>query len=624
MNQRRTNLFILFQGLLAFLAIATGFFYELCLAAIMRFYIGNITLWMVMIVGVYGLSVQAGSFWEARFAPQERVRHLVRNCLVLHLTGAVSLTILHLSYAGHALLARYWGITPAIIIFYSVVFFLVADIGSLSGKALAFLGSEPGVDPAKRWEDFQGLLLGLSGLIGALLFLKLSKIGDVWWMVLILACINIFIIFVFILLGYKTVRISLGYGSLALIGLLITAAGLFRFQDMRQLYLKDFYHNILVYKGPADFLSAARHYPRIERFLVGRDNLDLVKVPEWILEEEEPVVRAYTQKFTRQPDFPRGYMLYFNGRFILRSDFEEIPNEYLTHIPVVLNGKVPRRVLLFDLGAGLVTRELTKHPGIEQIIQVSFSPSLTRLAQNHPLLRYLNGAAFQDPRVQVVVGDAFVYLDQDRHYYDAIYMDMPVPASYRFSRLYSSEFFRRVRAHLTQDGYFAFQAPGSGHFMYFDDQGRQGWSSKNKWPVYYDTLQDAGFHTVIPYVSAFEIYHKQAAKDLYELTESPEFDLDANEDIVEILAAEKMRSMIVQDSLRKYVYALQEGFIFAKAARKEKTPGYRDWVGDLFVLNPQRFEAAFQFDYPQRAGFVSRRINTLLRPYLPGRILWDL
>ena len=624
MGSPKTFLLTRPRTLLAFLAIAMGFFYELGLAMVLGLTVGNTVLWIVLIVGVYALSVQAGSFWEAHSSPQRRVSHLMKNCLVLHLTGAASLTAVNLFYSGHAWLAVYWSFVPAIILFYSIVFFVTADMGVLSGKALAFLTIEFKDDSKNSPVDCGGLLLGLGSLVGALLFLKLSEFGDIWWLSLLLAGCNILILLLFLFVGRRAVARPRQYAFISAISLLLIAAALSRASDIQQLFLKDRYHNIFLTEGPWRFLSALHRYPRVERFFAGQDRIDLVRVPESMLEQEWPVVRAYTKKFEHRPDFPRGYMLYFNGRFIFRSDFEEIPNEYLTHIPMILNETIPNRVLVFDLGAGLVTRELVKHPGIAQIIQVSFSPKLTDLSQNHPLFRYFNAAAFKDPRVKVVVGDAFVFLEHNRQKYDAIYMDMPVPDNYRFSRYYSSDFFQRVKEHLTEDGYFAFQAPGAGHFAYFDENGHQDWSARNKWPQYADTLRDAGFRTVIPYVSALERNQKQAAGDLYALTESPDIEPQDHEDVVRRLTEEKMRTMIVQDSLLAYVYALQEGFIFAKVTDPFIMPTYKKLGVTYNILSFRRFNAAFAFDYPSRASVLPRRVNTRLRPYLPGGIWWNL
>ncbi len=614
---RSRNLFVLS-------AVASGFFYELALGATMRFFIGSAVLWTVMISGVFLLGVQAGSFREARVPKKERGHHFLRHGLVLHLTGAVSVLILHLSWAVQVFLANLWGLTAGLVVFFSILFFLAADIGSLSGKVLAFLIDDDVETAWGQTTDPSGLLLGLGSLAGGLLFIGTSLVWDVWLTVLVVAAVNVGLLAILIFVQRPLDRVCRRYFVLASIGLLLLVGGLFRFTAVRQVFLKNYYHHLSSLERPLGFLTAAKDYPRIERFFSSRDRIDLVRVPGWMQDEEWPVIRDYTEKFDQDPDFPRGYMVYFNGRFIFRSDTEEIPSEYLAHVPVILNGAFPRRVLVLDLGAGLITRELIKYAGIDKITQISFSPELARLTREHALFRRMSRNAFDDPRVEMITADAFSFLRSDGLKYDAIYMDMPVPDNFRFSRFYTLDFFDLVKAHLNPDGYFAFQAPGSGHFSYFDETERQAWSAKNKWPVYRDTLQQAGFDMIVPYVSALELYREQAAEDLLERIGPPEIDLDADLDVVRTLAADRLRPAIVRDSLMQYVYALQEGFIFAKAAEEPDPAVYRSAKVGLYVLTQPRFARAFGFEYPPRDLGAPAQINSLIRPRLPGRIWWDL
>ncbi|ABW14061.1 Spermine synthase [Parafrankia sp. EAN1pec] len=117
----------------------------------------------------------------------------------------------------------------------------------------------------------------------------------------------------------------------------------------------------------------------------------------------------------------------------------------------------PARVLVLGGGDGLAARELLRHPTVRQVVQVELDPRMIELART--TFARLNRAALNDPRVRVVVADAFRWLrDPPPEPFDAVVVDMPDPDTPTLGRLYSQEFYGLVRAVLAPGGLLTVQA----------------------------------------------------------------------------------------------------------------------------------------------------------------------
>jgi len=98
-------------------------------------------------------------------------------------------------------------------------------------------------------------------------------------------------------------------------------------------------------------------------------------------------------------------------------------------------------------------REILKYPEVEHVTLVDLDPSMTELGSHFPPLRELNGAAFDDARVQVVHDDALRWLAADAaQRYDVVIVDFPDPNNFSLGKLYTTRFYRLLRAHLAPDG----------------------------------------------------------------------------------------------------------------------------------------------------------------------------
>lgn len=114
-----------------------------------------------------------------------------------------------------------------------------------------------------------------------------------------------------------------------------------------------------------------------------------------------------------------GKVLFLDGHVQLGELDEHAYHESLVHIPL-LNVRSARRALVIGGGDGGVLRELVKHP-LEAIHMVEIDQGVIDVCREH--MPEVSGGAFDDPRVEVFVADAFPFVKQATGLYDLIVMD---------------------------------------------------------------------------------------------------------------------------------------------------------------------------------------------------------
>lgn len=115
-------------------------------------------------------------------------------------------------------------------------------------------------------------------------------------------------------------------------------------------------------------------------------------------------------------------------------------------------------VLVIGGGDGLGLRELLKHDRVGRVVLVDLDPAMVELARDHAALRTLNAAAFDDPRVEIVHADGFRHVREQCQRYPLIVLDLPDPRSEGLARLYAREFHGLLRQRLTPGGVLVTQA----------------------------------------------------------------------------------------------------------------------------------------------------------------------
>lgn len=154
--------------------------------------------------------------------------------------------------------------------------------------------------------------------------------------------------------------------------------------------------------------------------------------------------------------YRNNYSLYLDGHLQFSTLDEVRYHETLVHIPAGFL-KNFKRALILGGGDGLALREVKKYP-FEEIILVDLDKKMIEFSTYHPVMRKLNGDSFKDTRVKTISEDAFNFVFSETKKYDLVIIDLVDPRTPSSARVYSLEFYRKLKSLLAKDGVFITQA----------------------------------------------------------------------------------------------------------------------------------------------------------------------
>jgi spermidine synthase len=143
-----------------------------------------------------------------------------------------------------------------------------------------------------------------------------------------------------------------------------------------------------------------------------------------------------------------GKLFRLDGAFMTSERDEFFYHEPIVHCAAIAH-PAPRRALVIGGGDGGSTEELLKHPGIERVVMAELDPEVIRVARQY--LGSVHRGAFDDPRLQIHIGDGFEYTRRTGETFDLIVLDLTDPDT-PAARLYTPEFFRLARRALAPGG----------------------------------------------------------------------------------------------------------------------------------------------------------------------------
>lgn len=390
---------------LSVLLIAScGLIYELVAGTLSSYLLGDSVTQFSTVIGVYLSAMGLGS-WLSKFLQRGLARRFVDLELAVALVGGFSAPILFQAFAHtHA--------------FRVVLYGVVTAVGTLVGLEIPIL-----MRILKDQVRFKDLVAGvltldyIGALFASLLFplLLMPKLG--------------------------LVRTSLLFGLLnAAVGLWSTHLLQSQLGPTRMIRLRCAAVMILLALGLG---------------FAGRFTL---AVEEEVFADE--IVYAKDSAYQRIV-LTRGrgsFQLFLNGNLQFSSADEYRYHEALVH-PAFGVRPGARRVLVCGGGDGLAVREVLKHPSVQEVVLVDLDPAMTDMARHQPMVRQLNGAALDDPRVKVVNADAMLWLqDAPGPPFDLALVDFPDPNTYALGKLYTSRFYRLLQRRLTDDAIIAVQS----------------------------------------------------------------------------------------------------------------------------------------------------------------------
>ncbi|MBV9233683.1 MAG: fused MFS/spermidine synthase [Candidatus Eremiobacteraeota bacterium] len=156
----------------------------------------------------------------------------------------------------------------------------------------------------------------------------------------------------------------------------------------------------------------------------------------------------------RSPVF--GKMLVLDGDTQSAEADERIYHEALVH-PALAASDDRSDVLIVGGGEGATLREVLRCPDVRRCTMVDIDGLVVELSRKH--LPEWSDGAFEDPRANVIVGDALEFLRSCGDRYGAILSDLTEPlADSPSNPLFNDEVFTLIKSRLHDDGVYVLQA----------------------------------------------------------------------------------------------------------------------------------------------------------------------
>ncbi|TDY24250.1 spermidine synthase [Paraburkholderia sp. BL6665CI2N2] len=137
-----------------------------------------------------------------------------------------------------------------------------------------------------------------------------------------------------------------------------------------------------------------------------------------------------------------GRLFTLDGRPMTSTGDEFIYHECMVH-PAALAHPSPQAALVLGGGDGGAARQLLRHPDIGRIVVAELDAQVVSLTREH--LPEVHGGAFDDPRVELIIGDAAQYVEAAAPaQFDLVVFDLTPPDSLA-AGLYTRAFYQRLK-----------------------------------------------------------------------------------------------------------------------------------------------------------------------------------
>jgi spermidine synthase len=120
-----------------------------------------------------------------------------------------------------------------------------------------------------------------------------------------------------------------------------------------------------------------------------------------------------------------GRVMVLDGVIQITEADEFVYQEMLAHVPLLAHGAA-ERVLIIGAGDGGVLRRVLQHRGVRRAVMAEIDGEVIRLARE--FMPAIGGAAWDDPRAEVIVGDGIDYVTRAPDAaFDAVIVDSTDP-----------------------------------------------------------------------------------------------------------------------------------------------------------------------------------------------------
>ena len=190
---------------------------------------------------------------------------------------------------------------------------------------------------------------------------------------------------------------------------------------------------------------------------------------QWYVEESAPTEQHHhaidTVYYAGRSEFQQisvistpvfGKMLILDGDTQSSQGDEKIYHESLVH-PALAGAADRSEVLILGGGEGATLREVLRHPGVRRCTMVDIDGLVVDLSKKY-LAEWSDGA-FDEPRANVVVGDALAYMREHDERYGVIVSDLTEPLEDSPSNvLFNEDVFKLIKSRLADGGIYVLQA----------------------------------------------------------------------------------------------------------------------------------------------------------------------
>ncbi|AFZ43089.1 spermidine synthase [Halothece sp. PCC 7418] len=151
-----------------------------------------------------------------------------------------------------------------------------------------------------------------------------------------------------------------------------------------------------------------------------------------------------------------GKGLVLDGKWQSSTVDEYLYHEALVHPAMIAQGN-PKKVLVLGGGEGATIREVLRWKTVEKVKMVDIDGEVVAACKQH--LPEMHAGAFDDPRTELVIGDALAVLDNSEEEWDVVISDLSDPIEEGPSfKLFTKEFFEKINRILAPNGKFVLQA----------------------------------------------------------------------------------------------------------------------------------------------------------------------
>jgi len=431
MAERKIKLFIVYA---VFLAAAAAIAYEILGASVLTNLLGASIYYFSFTIGIFLAALGVGSWLSAKIK-NDLLEKLVLIEIILAFFGGGLTALIFSSYAVVFELLRkisfynifgfLMGLGLAELIFLFLAFALIFVVGVLIGFELPL---------------FSRILASREDLKDAL-----GKVFFWDYAGALAASISLPVIFFAV---FGLIKTSFLMGMINLVAALM----LFLIMRLEKISIKPILISGLIAVFCINFLG----------FLIS-DKIELFLEKKQYADREILFLQnsAY-QRFSFVKATDGKISLYINGQRQFESgDWDAVYHETFVH-PAMSLAKNRQNILVLGGGDGLALREILKYNDVSQVTLVDIDRAIIGVSSNLDFMKKLNNSAFSDPRVKVVIDDAFKFVEKmgGVETYNLVFVDFPDPTDDSLSRLYSKEFYLILENILDKKGIVVIQSGG--------------------------------------------------------------------------------------------------------------------------------------------------------------------